>query len=315
MHQKTNLIPPQLVERPCPICKKTNDLVFSESFLVEKKFNEFSYSSRKIPELMHFRFLLCVECGLVYSSPAPTQLWLERAYKEAAFNATEESVCASKTYIKYLKSILSTMSAEEPILDIGTGDGSFLKVLKDNGFKNLKGIEPSAAPFLAASKDIQPFIEQSNFNSKKYQSEAFNLVTSFMTLEHTDNPLDVCEGVYRILKNEGVFAVVVHNYKGWLNSFLKEKSPIYDIEHLQLYSLQSIRHLLQRAGFQDVKVKTIVNRYPLSYFIRLLPLLNARQKTRIILFLDKCKLSHIQFPMFAGNLIAVGYKRKRFNHD
>jgi hypothetical protein len=85
------------------------------------------------------------------------------------------------------------------------------------------------------------------------------------------------------------------------------KSPIFDIEHLQLFSPESARQLLMRAAFQNVEIKTVYNKYPLRYWARLFPL-PMPAKLLLVRALKKTGIGAIPLEIPAGNLAAIGYK-------
>ena len=68
-----------------------------------------------------------------------------------------------------------------------------------------------------------------------------------------------------MLKPGGALFLIGHNRRAFSAKVLGRKSPIFDIEHLQLFSPVSVRHLLERAGFSRVEVRPVFNRYPLRY--------------------------------------------------
>ncbi|MDH3686087.1 MAG: hypothetical protein OEP95_07665, partial [Myxococcales bacterium] len=86
-------------------------------------------------------------------------------------------------------------------------------------------------------------------------------------------------------------------------------SPIFDIEHLQLFCPTSLRGLYERSGFERVRVAPLTNRYPLSYWIRLLPVPVALKRAATSL-LTRVGLAKRTVPLRAGNLVAVGYRSR-----
>jgi len=86
------------------------------------------------------------------------------------------------------------------------------------------------------------------------------------------------------------------------------KSPIYDIEHLQLFSKKSIRILLEKCGFTGIKIKAVCNCYPLQYWIRLSPF-PAKLKSGLISGLRKIKLDQMPIKFPAGNFAVICYKK------
>ena len=103
--------------------------------------------------------------------------------------------------------------------------------------------------------------------------------------------------------------VVVHNWRAPLNRLLGLRSPIIDVEHLQLFSPKALRELLQQAGFESIKLNPIRNAYPLRYWLRLTPL-PASAKHWILSLLERFGLADYSFAMNVGNMLVVGIKRR-----
>jgi hypothetical protein len=88
---------------------------------------------------------------------------------------------------------------------------------------------------------------------------------------------------------------------------LGRKSPIFDIEHVQLFSPQSATYLLNRCGFSDIFVRPIVNSYPLYYWLKLLPF-PGKVKVYILDKLSTKPIGSVNVPIPVGNIAIVGYK-------
>jgi SAM-dependent methyltransferase len=295
--------------RTCPLCGSHDESdVFAPAEIDEARLDAFAYSSRKTPEYMHHRLISCPDCDLLYASPAPAAADLARSYREAAFDSSEEARCAARTYARLLSRILKHLPDREGALDIGAGDGTFLEELLALGFSGVAGVEPSEAPIASARADVRPLIRRGLFASKDFQEGAFRLVTSFQTLEHVDDPLGVCRDAYRLLKKDGAIFLICHDRRAWSARLLGLRSPIFDLEHLQLFSPASACALLERAGFAEVEVEAIRNRYPLHYWLRLLPLPRS-WKVRVVAWAKASGPGSWPLSLPAGNLAAVGFKR------
>src|SRR5438876_1124474 len=70
----------------------------------------------------------------------------------------------------------------------------------------------------------------------------------------------------------GAIFIVTHNRRSLSAAVMRSKSPIYDVEHFQLFSSRSMKVMLKSAGFGKVSVFPILNQYPLRYWVRLCPL-------------------------------------------
>ncbi|HLX52631.1 MAG TPA: class I SAM-dependent methyltransferase, partial [Aquella sp.] len=142
---------------------------------------------------------------------------------------------------------------------------------------------------------------------------SFSLITVFQTLEHVDDPAKLFSQAFDLLKPGGVLMVITHNYRHWLMRLLGRKSPIIDIEHLQLFSPASLRFTYEKNLFTNIKIQNLRNRYPLSYWFKLLPI-PIVVKQPILKSMNNGLLSSIgslPIGMNVGNIVAFGYKSKK----
>jgi len=195
-------------------------------------------------------------------------------------------------------------------IDIGTGDGAFLEELLRKGFTSVIGVEPSQAPITFAKDEIRPLIKHGLFSIEDFTQGSFSLVTCFQTLEHVYDPKQMCRDAYTLLKNGGAVFFICHNHRAVSAKILGTKSPVFDIEHLQLFSEKSARYLLKTNGFVKIKVKIVFNCYPLHYWVKLFPM-PLKFKKICLSFLKKIKIGYLPIYIPAGNLAIIGYKETR----
>jgi SAM-dependent methyltransferase len=280
--------------------------VIAESNIDLSKLDGFAFASRKIPEYMHPRLIECPVCRLLYGSPVLAPGTLAEAYEIADFDSGREASYASETYAAEIGKITSRLPDLNGAVDIGTGDGIFLERLLGLGFQNVAGIEPSVAPYEAAKPEIRRLIRLGFFNPQDFEPGTLSLATCFQTMEHVPEPMAIASGVRTILKPGGAFAMVVHNRKAFSAKLLGFRSPIFDIEHLQLFSPESARNMLERAGYRDIVVSPLYNRYPVQYWMKLLPF-PAGIKGGLLRAAKNSSLGSMLISLPAGNLICVGY--------
>jgi SAM-dependent methyltransferase len=290
-------------DRACPLCGSRDVAHVIDQAFDASRVGRLSFASRKPPELMHWRLATCASCGLVYASPAPTADELLREYRDAGFDAGEESRYAAATYAGVVRELLRNLPDRAGVLDIGAGDGAFLERLLELGLSGVVGLEPSAAARAGASQRVRDSIRALPFERGMFDGGGFSLVTCLQTIEHLPEPLAACEEAGRLLKRGGALLVVCHDRRAWSARLLGRRSPIYDIEHLQLFDRATLRALLERSGFERVEVHRLVNRYPLGYWLRL-----ARAPAALVRTLGRVASLPLAVP--AGNLWAVGYRRR-----
>lgn len=295
--------------RPCPVCNTPSDIarLFLKENVDPSQMNEFSFASRKLPEFMCYQLVQCPTCDLVYANAPPDQSVLAHAYHVSDFDSEQEANDASAAYEKAMEPMLKKLLSKESVLEIGTGTGVFLDALQRRGFQSLVGVEPSSAAIAAAPDHRKPWFREGIFRATDFEPESFDLICCFMTMEHVRDPYEITEAASQLLKPGGGIALVVHDYRSPVNRILGRRSPIIDVEHMQLFSPQSIEQLLKRSGLEGVQVSTFTNRYALRYWIRLLPL-SVGFKKSLIKVLEMLRLADIKLSFNVGNMMAYAFR-------
>nr|VFK08002.1 MAG: Methyltransferase domain-containing protein [Candidatus Kentron sp. LPFa]VFK25771.1 MAG: Methyltransferase domain-containing protein [Candidatus Kentron sp. LPFa] len=294
-------------ERTCPVCATTSYVHFANERIDPGEISEFTYASRKNPEFMRLRLVRCVHCDLVYAPTPPQKDFLTTAYSDAAYDSGLEAQAAANSYAKALAPFILRLVGRTAAVDVGAGSGPLLPWLRTCGFNSVIGIEPSRAAIECAPPTVRPLLKEGMFSPGLLADLRTSLLCSFMTLEHMADPGEFVGDAYDLLEPGGILAVIVHNWRAPLNRLLGLRSPIMDIEHLQLFSPQSMRMLMAKSGFESIHLKPIKNAYPLRYWLRLTPLPGV-VKNRIAEILDSIRLSDLQIPLRVGNMLAVGVK-------
>ncbi|WP_210204574.1 class I SAM-dependent methyltransferase [Microvirga sp. 17 mud 1-3] len=299
--------PKKINERVCPACGARESVHFADERLDNTRVTDYTYASRKQPEFMCHRLVRCTSCNLIYAPAPPDLSFLTSAYAEAAYDSAEEARCAAESYANALAPYVSELTSRTAAIDIGAGNGYLLSWFLRWGFGKAIGVEPSKAAIDAAPEEIRPLLREGMFSAEIVADVRPSLVCSFMTLEHVSEPGQLMRTVYELLEPGGLVAVVVHNWRGLLNRALGMRSPIIDIEHLQLFSPESVSTLLREAGFDHIRVQTITNTYPLRYWLRLTPM-HDKLKNRVENVLKRFGAAEVRIPLNVGNLLAVGQK-------
>ncbi len=301
-------------KRNCPVCDSSNinAKIFLEENYVPEKINKYTYASRKNPEFMCYELVECNVCDLVYANSPPSVEELSSLYHEAEFDSNDEANEAAKSYIISLDEILNEINKKNTAIDIGTGTGILLDKLKERGFKKVIGVEPSKPPINHAPEYRKKWIIHDIFKKSYFKENSIDLIFCAMTMEHVRDPKDITLDAYDLLSNGGAVAFVVHDRRSLVNRILGKKSPIIDLEHLQIFSKKSMFELLDRCGFDNIKIKSFKNTYPLKYWVRLTPLPNFL-KNIIIRVLQLLLIDKIKISINVGNMLACGFKVSKKN--
>ena len=289
-------------------------MLFAQENIDVSRLTDFSFASRKTPEYMCHRLVQCRVCDLVFVPDPPVQSELANAYHSAGYDSTEEANDAAASYIMAIQPVLSKLRQTDSALEIGTGTAIFLEHLQGVGFRYLCGVEPSTAAIEAAPPNRRAWIREGIFNGADFDGESFDLVCCFMTMEHVSDPRYVAEAVHSLLRPGGAFVTVTHDYRSLVNRLLGKRSPIIDIEHMQLFSEKSMRELMQRTGYAEVSSRAFSNRYSVQYWLRLMPLpgILKRAATSVTRTL---RLGGKKITIHVGNMIAYGFKPASVNEN
>lgn len=142
-------------------------------------------------------------------------------------------------------------------LDIGCGNGKYLSFLKHHGW-NVRGVEIGEAGANAAKELFDIDVYVGPLETAPFAQESFDHITMFHSLEHVYEPPETVARVYELLKRDGVFYVEVPNVESFGARIDGEYWFHWDMpRHLWGFSKDSLRKLVERAGFRVVEMTTI----------------------------------------------------------
>jgi hypothetical protein len=82
---------------------------------------------------------------------------------------------------------------------------------------------------------------------------------------------------------------------------------MYDIEHIYLFDPKTMKLVLNKNGFDVIKVKNIWNSYSLDYIVKMFPFPHSIS----CWILNKLQNSDMQFfkiPLSAGNMVSLAQR-------
>ncbi|OGH04045.1 MAG: hypothetical protein A2W22_00260 [Candidatus Levybacteria bacterium RBG_16_35_11] len=297
-----------MIEIKCILCgdKQRTSILFKKSFS-RRDINKTVFSARRNPDSVHYQINKCERCGMVFSSPVISSGNILKLYKNSKFNYQDKAHLLSKTYLTYLRK-KTKYSQKSRILDIGCGNGFFLKEIFAKGNKNIYGVELSKDAVSKASKNIKDRIKLTPLKKNIYRNDSFDLITCFHTLDHVIDPNNFMKTVFNYLKPKGQVFFIVHDVKGLSVKVFGEKSPIFDIEHIFLFNENTLKKLFLKNEFRNIKTFKIRNSYSFYDWLISSPF-PLKIKKPISAFLKTTGIGKMMLHLKAGNIGIIASKR------
>jgi 2-polyprenyl-3-methyl-5-hydroxy-6-metoxy-1,4-benzoquinol methylase len=138
------------------------------------------------------------------------------------------------------------------LLDVGFGDGSFLRFMRAGGWE-VAGLEvDEQAVDAARSTGIDA--RAGTLEQPPYEPETFDAITLSHVVEHLHDPVRCLEGCRRLLRPGGVLWLATPNLDGpGARRFGADWFGLDPPRHLVLFNLGAIRHAVTAAGFVGLK--------------------------------------------------------------
>ena len=227
-----------------------------------------------------YRLSQCLDCSFISTSPVPSPETLQRYYDRNYW--LQRNSQASKLLFRFyamrmagiIRDIKQRVVPKARVLDWGAGDGSFLRLLDQQGYESY-GIDRFSSPtshqnLINASIDDAPFA-----------NEFFDVICCFHVLEHISNPVASVAKALKLLKPGGLFVVEVPNIASWGYKFFKKTWYPLDIPvHLNHFSPSVLQKLIETTCRIEV-LQTDYFSYRHSNSFLLLSLMPALSPPRI----------------------------------
>ena len=294
-----------LVKTLCAICETDiYDEVLYPSNFDAGSLSYDVFSARRLPDRCHYRIVRCQKCGLVRSNPIADEKTLEVLYQGSHFTYERESVFASETYASYLEKALAYIGHGIRLLEIGCGNGAFFKKVQLLGVKNFFGIEPSQEAVENAG-EFKSHIHKGMFGPKIHPENHFDLICAFQVFDHIASPNEFLQDCRKYLNRNGIVLFINHDIGSSLAKLFKDSNPIIDIVHTFLYDKRTLRKILEKNNFEVLDVFNVVNRYPISYWVKIMPIAKFI-KNSLLKGLALLKLERMPLRLSVGNVGIIG---------
>jgi 2-polyprenyl-3-methyl-5-hydroxy-6-metoxy-1,4-benzoquinol methylase len=206
-----------------------------------------------------YELLKCKNCKVIFLKNIEEFLSSQNLYDKDYFENylydTElnfQSIKATALY--YLNFIQNYFRKINTLLDVGAGFGLFVKAFQDLGL-NADGIEISKYSVQIAKEKFG--VELFNGNLLEFNSiKKYDLISFYHSFEHLSDPVHTIKKVRELLNENGILWLSLPNVMSLDRFIRKENWNGWSLPyHFFHYSPVSIKNLLKREGFRQIKIQ------------------------------------------------------------
>lgn len=209
----------------------------------------------------------CDSCGFYHVDPYPSAEYLSDFYSSYEMPTPQANLSETA------RLLARNLQPSAKVIDMGCGDGGFLKEMYSLGFNNLIGFDQSPGLERAQQLGFGTFFKKSIWtfldeNEPKGTVDAEALVM-VNVLEHVTEPLKLLERIRGIMKSGTLLGITVPNdFSSLQQAFLKAKGHqpwfVHLPDHVNYFNFNSLKNVLEQNGFDVIDQSAL---YPLELFL------------------------------------------------
>lgn len=222
--------------RPCPICAGLERHVLHRQ----------RFESGLLGD--GYDVVVCGNCGAGFADGIPAQEELDRYYAEQSKYTYggdgDESVYDMRRFAAIVEHVAPRLrSREARILDLGCATGGLLRLLRDRGFTNVLGADPSPSCAQLARQRHGVEVRVATLADVSGWEEKFDLILMVGVLEHVREVQSAVQSIIPRLEGAGQLFVAVPDVEGLADS---RNAPFqqFSMEHVNFFSRSSLDRLL-----------------------------------------------------------------------
>jgi 2-polyprenyl-3-methyl-5-hydroxy-6-metoxy-1,4-benzoquinol methylase len=239
---------------------------------LKRNFNFLNYLMRVCPNCgsneysielteKEFKIVRCKKCSLIYLLNPPDESEIYEEYydiqyskddyqKDSKFPHLAEIFAINEQRISYLKKYKS----KGKLLDIGCGNGLFIKTASEAGYE-CYGIDVSKKALEFASKEFELSVSDKKVENLINENKKFDVITLWHVLEHFWNPIDELKKIRSLLNDNGILFLEVPNWNSikFKLSKTKWKGGNHPLYHRSFFTSDTLKETLKLAGFDKTE--------------------------------------------------------------
>jgi 2-polyprenyl-3-methyl-5-hydroxy-6-metoxy-1,4-benzoquinol methylase len=233
--------------RPCPVCGDLTRIT-----LFRQDFAEIEAAT----VVDGYDVVVCQRCGAGFADDIPSQEAFDAYYREMSKYEYHQREGAESEFDSRRLAIIAGLlapfipSKDARILDVGCATGKLLALLREKGFANVSGLDPSPACAAAADRLYGVPVRTTTLGHLHETGETVDVVILVGVLEHIRDLDTALAEVRAVLSPGGIVYVEVPDaltHADWPNAPYQD----FSTEHINFFSPHSLQNLMRRHGLVE----------------------------------------------------------------
>lgn len=184
----------------------------------------------------------CQNCGMIYADISVTNCDVDKYYQVCNMYSNISCVKKAVYNISYKPSVkkLLVIPKNAHIIDVGCGNGTLLSLLKDNGYNNLFGLDPSvdSISYLREKYGLNGIVG-SVYDIAPELHECYDVVIFSGVLEHVLYPDECIKNLKKLLKPDGLLFLFMPNAEGF-GQYICDLPNYFNFEHINYFTSKTL---------------------------------------------------------------------------
>lgn len=234
--------------RHCTICNSIEN-----SQLFRQSFSEFEDNSSL---LTGYDLVACNKCGFCFADNIPDQIIFDTYYRDMSKyeKIGQDTIYDQARFQAIAKIVLKYLpSLQTRILEIGCANGQLLALLKEHGYKNISGIDPSPLSTEIARRIHGVKVSSNTLSDMTLTKGSIDFIILAGVLEHVRDINPALLKLRNLLSEDGSIFISVPDASCYPEG---EDAPFqeFSVEHINFFGPTSLENLLNANGF----TKTVI---------------------------------------------------------
>jgi 2-polyprenyl-3-methyl-5-hydroxy-6-metoxy-1,4-benzoquinol methylase len=234
------------VSRRCPVCAASGRVKFiHRQHFVQSPLVDF------------YDVVACRICGMVFADRIPRQADLDRYYERlskyaALHGGSGESEYDLRRYNRIASELNVVLEDKSgAILEVGCSTGGLLRALRDRGFKNVRGVDPSASCVAIARSLHKVNVSKAAIADLQQRRDKYAAIVLVGVLEHVRDIKASAAILMKLLRPGGIIYCAQPDAMSFYRS---SNAPFqqFSVEHVNFFTAETLETFFRKLGFEAI---------------------------------------------------------------